>query len=129
MVGNGKPVQAAYGYQPAKLKGLSPVLIVVANGTDYLNPRTEVYGGNPVAFNVQTRFMALYSDKTNSYTNADAETILDDLEERMRLLVRANREHAKWADITYRGATQKQFVTDVEGFTYLAEDIPLRFDA
>lgn len=121
---NANLVQAVYGYRIGNFNGQSPVVIVTSAGSDR---RQEITGS--VDAEVELLFavdvFVLYADKASSWTEANAEDAIDDIEQTVAdwVLTNANgiaRTEAgqtSWFDLTFndRSATGSLLQSEKQG--------------
>jgi hypothetical protein len=124
LVGVGLPAQAAYGYPAADFQGQSPVVIVSSAGSErdqqtMATRRKSLFHLNIIAF-------VLYADPASSWTEANAEDTLDEVEKIVDETLAVNLANPPtWADIGYDGRTTTGNAT-IGGEQYRYEIIPVR---
>lgn len=117
--------QAVYGYQKARLAGQSPVVAITSAASE--RERFTMAGSRlAAAFEVHT--FVLHSDGAagGTYTEEDAENLLDDIEQQIAAAVDKNPVKAgKWGRLAYGGATDARDLVKIEGVDYLHEVITI----
>ena len=113
-----------YAGQPTALDGASPIIIVASAGTDRTGGSADrskaTFGGGVVPMfdlDVYTYVLA----------TADADDLLDTIEDELSAAVERNQKHSLWTAVVYRGPTQTKFLEVQDGTQYKYEIAPLRF--
>jgi hypothetical protein len=114
--------QAVYSYQVTSFGGQSPVLAVTSSGTQR-DPLT-MRGSQPT-YRYDIHVFVLHSDKASSWTEQDAENLLDQLEAEIGAVVDAYRRATAWQRLTYAEASDARSTPVIEGQRYLHEVIPV----
>jgi hypothetical protein len=121
LVGDGLPVQAVYNYQAADFGTNNPVVVVSGDGVAR-PPFT--HQGNKADFYLNIHIFVLYSDDA-SWTEADAEDRLDQIEYTIADTLEANRKYVGyWNNILYEGRSTTGSVM-IGGDEYRFELIPV----
>ena len=122
--GSPQLAQAVYGYQKADFGSISPVVLVYGDGAE--RPVATFAGGKTSFYLVVGVFVAITA--TGSYTEADAEDILDDIEVKIAETLENNRSNTDdWVYIDY---ADRSYIQDVAigGVPYTNENILVRVD-
>lgn len=122
LVGAGKPAQAVYDYQVGDFQGQSPVVVVSSGGT--LRERLSFLGTKPMHV-MNIHVFVLYAAEDGSWTEADAENALDDIEQKISATCSANQRTAWWEAITPTGQSATSSVM-IGGKEYRTELITVR---
>jgi hypothetical protein len=124
LVGDGKLVQKVYDYQAYDFEGLSPVVVVSSSGTqrEPITPRCT----RP-SFWLNVFVFVLYADETSGWTEADAENAIDDIDETIDAVVRANQVNNEWQAITQDDRSVTDSVV-IGGLQYRMETIAFRVE-
>lgn len=125
LVGAGKPCQAFYGYQVADFGGQSPIAMLVSAGSERdqqtLSTRRKSF------FSFQVISFVLYADAASSWTEANSQDSLDEIENVVDETIAANLTNGTtWADLGYEGRSTTGIVQVVGGDSYRYEIIPVR---
>ena len=113
---------AGYEYAPHDLKGESPAFYISSSGSD---PTPLTGKGVKNKFHLNVHLLALYSTN-DTYTEAEAENALDDLENQLRQTIAANRRSAaNWQDLRYAGKSNADQPILIGGELYLHEIVPI----
>jgi hypothetical protein len=114
---------AVYGYLPSDFEGKSPVVTVNSAGSLH-QKRTR--GGDESSLFFTIHIFALYADVNNhNWQEADAESAIDDIEQKISDALRANERHEQWAELS----VIEQTITDsveVGGVEYRREVIQIK---
>lgn len=113
-----------YAGQPTALDGASPIIIVASAGTDRTGGTADrskaTFGGGVVPmFDLDIYVYVL--------ATADADDLLDTIEDELNAAVERNQKHSLWTAVVYRGPTQTKFLEVQDGTQYKYEIAPLRF--
>lgn len=116
--------QAVYGYQKARLAGQTPIVAITSASSE--RERFTMAGSTLAAvFDVHT--FVLHSNGATgatTWTEEDAENMLDDLEQQIAQACDRNPVKANgWARLAYKGATDARDLVKIEGVDYLHETI------
>lgn len=113
-----------YGATQPALDGASTIIINASSGTDRTGGTADrskaTFGGGVVPMfdlDVYTYVLA----------TADADDLLDTIEEEMSAAVARNQKHSLWSAVVYRGPTQTKHLETEDGKQYKYEIAPLRF--
>lgn len=113
--------QAVYGYQKARLAGQTPVVCVTSAGSE----RTRLtMQGSRATFTFDIHVFVLYSDG-GSWTEQQAEDMLDAIEQQIAQLVDTYARSTNWARLAYAARSDARHPIILEGLTYLHEVIPV----
>lgn len=127
LTGDGQPTQVVYNYEPSTFNGRSPVTTVTGAG---VRREDHDYGEewNNI-FYLEVSNYTLYADAASSYTEADAEDALDDVEQAQANLLKSNRSHPSgtWQWIIQEGRSRIVKI-QVGGDTYLREIFEFRVE-
>ena len=118
LVGSGKPVQALYDYRPADFGGQSPVVTVSSAGT---RRRRMTAMGSRATPLLRVDMFVVYSDQA-TWTEADTEDALDDLEAAVAGVLDDNQRTAAWQALDYADASQRMSAV-IGGVEYAWESI------
>lgn len=118
LVGSGKPVQALYDYRPADFGGQSPVVTVSSAGT---RRRRMTAMGSRATPLLRVDMFVVYSDQA-TWTEADTEDALDDLEATVAGVLDDNQRTAAWQALDYADASQRMSAV-IGGVEYAWESI------
>jgi hypothetical protein len=113
--------QAVYAYQKARLNGQTPVICVTSAGSS--RERMTMRGGRLSAL-LDIHVFVLYSDGA-SWTEAQAEDRLDDIEQQIAAAVEKYARSTSWASLAYAERSDARTPVTLEGITYLHEVIPV----
>jgi hypothetical protein len=116
--------EAVYAYQVSDFGGKSPVVYITSSGSS----RKRLTGrGFDATFILNVHTFVLYpSENTgNTYTERDAEAILDQLEYEIACAVENIQNHALIKAISYDESSNADTTAEIGGETYLHEIIPL----
>jgi hypothetical protein len=116
--------QEVYGYQKARLKGMTPLVCITSASSE--RPRFTMAGSRlAAAFDVHT--FVLHSDgAAATWTEEDAENMLDDLEQEIAAACGKNPVRAgKWDKLAYSGPTDARALVKIEGVDYLHEVVTI----
>ena len=116
LVGTGLPCQAVYGYRIGDFGGRSPVVVVSSAGIEH--ERMTFQGSRAIVY-LQVDTFVWYGDGS-TWTEAQAEDALDDLEQRIYDVLDANQVTSNWKAIGYQGRSQR-LDTAVGGQEYVRE--------
>jgi hypothetical protein len=123
LVGDGKPVQALYGYQAGDFQGQSPVVIVASAGSE--REKFSLKAQRSLLYlNIFT--FVLYSDQ-DTWGEDDAEDRIDLIEKEIADLVRDNRTTANWIDLQLDGRSNLSSLM-VGGQEYRLETMTVRME-
>jgi len=122
LTGVGKPVQTVYAYQRSQLGGASPIVTVTSGGTER---RAIAYGEDMPRFYLTLTTFVLHSDPAASWTEANAEAKLDEVEALISATLIANQETATWQNIQYAARSTVETVMSLDGFVYRREMTPI----
>lgn len=123
---NGDPqlAQAVYNYQKTDLSGLSPVVLVYGGGIE--RPTATFQGSKTSVWLWVDILVALTG---TSWTEADAEDRLDDIEQAIAGVIESNREESGyWNFISYMEMSTVSNAA-VSGTPYIRETIPITVEA
>lgn len=96
--------QQVWAYQCGDFQQQTPVAEVTSAGT--LRERVTARGTLPKPFYIDITVYALYSDQAGTYTEEDAEDVLDAAEAAVDAMVVANPSNALWMSIGYADRSQ-----------------------
>ena len=122
LVGTGLPAQAVYDNQVGDFQGQSPVVVVSSGGT--LWERFTAQGMKP-KFALTIHVFVLYADEAGTWTEADAEDALDDIDQIIGQTISANQKSDYWQALTYANPTQTGSV-EIGGKEYRTEQSIVR---
>ncbi len=117
-------LQAVYGYVVSDFDGMTPVATVLSSGS--IRPPFTSEGPITGIF-LSANLWVIYASSDDSWTEADAEDKLDDLERQFGNVVSSNRQTSDWNFLTYDGRSVVR-VVPVGGVPYLHEAIPIRVE-
>lgn len=117
--------QAVYAFQKARIKGQTPVLCVTSAGSAR---EALTMQGSAAAFRLDINVFVLYSDGS-TWTEEQAEDMLDDLEQQIADVCDRYRVSNKWARLAYAEPSDARTPIVLEGVTYLHEVIPVEIRA
>lgn len=123
MVGTGLPVQAVYDYRVGDFGGASPVVTVSSSGA--ARPAFTFQGSKPV-YRLQVDVFVLYAMEDGTWTEAQAEDVLDDIEKLLGDVISSNRSTDYWIGLDYVDVSQRIDVT-IGGLDYIREAFVLEF--
>jgi len=131
MVGSGKPCQAVYSYQKAKLVGVTPCLVIASYDTepgDADNDNSEKQRFTAHSF---TRYEVIGTGSVNSpeYTEQDSENDMDTMSKQFRELCDAYSDRSaevapEWLYMLV-GRSEIDSYTDLEGNEFRHEAFPI----
>ena len=114
-------VQAVYAYPKMDLDGESPIITISSGGSER-QPLTMA--GSRLTATLDLHLLVLQSG--SSWTEAQAEDAMDDIEEAIYATLIANRRTATWAHIDYGGRTDaRRPLAMPGGVVYLHEQISI----
>ena len=116
--------QVVYDHQPGDFGGQSPA-VTVGSGGSSRPPMT--FQGNQTTVYLDVDVFVLTSESAGgSYTQADAEDALDQVETQLAGVIAAdaNQENGTWNTLDYADRSQTEFVI-VDGKEYKRERIPI----
>lgn len=124
LVGVGKPVQQVYGYARAVFDEGDPVVSVVSGGTE----RDQIsYSTVRPTYRFMLYAFVLYADSTGTYTDQQAEDILDTIEQLIAQAVIDNQANSTWQRLQISGNGTVDTVI-VDGKVYRREIIPVEIE-
>lgn len=124
LVGDGQPVEVVYSEQTADLGGQSPVICISSGGTE----RDRLtYKSSHAYYYIDVDVFVLYSAAGEGWTEADAESMLDDIERRIAAIIDAHQEGAHWHGVEYVSRSTTDYLS-IGGVEYKRERIPLRLN-
>lgn len=136
LTGTSGLVQAVYDHLAGDFDEQSPVIVVGSGGTER-RPFTQ--RGQRSGYRLDVWVFVLYAaldedgqplldaQGAPAWTEADAQTALDQIEQQIGQLLSTNQRGAGWQAVDYAGQTQVDVVS-IGGAAYLREWIPLRFE-
>jgi hypothetical protein len=113
--------QVVYGYQRGAFENQTPVVRVMSMGSD--RPRLTPQG-NRGEFHLLVQLWVLYAAPDSSWTEAQAEDRLDQLELELATWMAANRTTANWQALDQAGRSFVHLVR-YQGLPWLVEDVPV----
>lgn len=119
LVGPGLLVQAVYDNQVGDFGGQSPVVVVYSGGTQR---EKMTFEGTKAGFSMIIQTFVLYADEAGTWTEADAEDALDDIELVISQAIQANQGSDYWAKINQNGMSTTGSV-EIGGKEYRTERI------
>jgi hypothetical protein len=123
LVGDGKPVQAVFGYQTGSFGTKTPVVVVSSAGSERekfaLKAQRSLLYFNVFVF-------VLYSDQ-GTWGEDDAEDRIDLIEKEIADLVRDNRKTANWTDLQLEGRSNLDSMP-IGGEEYRREVVTVRME-
>jgi hypothetical protein len=137
LLGEGKLLQALYGYMVADFKQQSPVMVIASSGTDR---RPLTFEGSRPDYLLNVYIFVLYaaldgqdtlvlgSDGQPVWSEADSEAAADEIERQFGdfLHLKTTQRGRSWQSISYASPTQTELAF-VGGKPYRQETIQLRF--
>lgn len=125
LAGSGNPVQTVYDYVATDFGGTSPVVALGAAGS----ARTLAgRGGTQARHYLDAMIFVLRGEAGNAtYTEAEADDRLDEIEAALLAVIEANQDNANWDAVDYAGQSTIDAV-EIGGEQYWMERIPLQFD-
>lgn len=121
LVGTGLPVQQVYNYRTGDFAGKSPVVSVWSHGSDR---RRMTARGSRARFNLQVDIFVLYAMADGTWTEAQADDVLDAVELLIAGVVDANQVTAYWGALDYVMESTRYDVA-IGGVEYIQEAILL----
>lgn len=118
LVGAGLPVKTVSGSKLTSLEGVTPAVIVLSRGSIR---EAMTFAGDRGIFNFSVQTWVLQSGA--SWTYAQAEDALDDIESRIAAVYEANDRTANWEILQHDGPTTVAEVP-VAGVPHYIENIP-----
>lgn len=115
--------QVVYAYQPGDFGGQSPAVCVGSAGSE--RPRMTLRGARATFYLDLDIFVLTAEAASSTYTQADSENALDDVEQQIAAVVASFQETGSWNTLDYAGRSQTDFVI-VDGREYKRERIPLQ---
>jgi hypothetical protein len=111
---------AVYSYQPADIKGQSPVIYITTSGSNRANFTGQ---GVRAFYYINVHILVVYSAK--NWTPENAENTLDELDREIESAIMKNQDTANWYGIDYESRSNADNPAIIGGVTYLHEVIPL----
>ncbi len=122
LVGSGLPAQEVVNYRKGDLEGKSPVVQVSSYASD--RSRMTAKGGRTTVYLLVAMFV-LYALEDGSWTEAQAEDALDQIESLIAGVVQANQVTAYWGALDYDGRSERIDVA-IGGQEYIVEALTLK---
>lgn len=122
LVGTGKPVQEVVNYRKGDLEGKSPVVQV----SSYASNRSQMTarGGRTTVYLLVAIFV-LYALEDGTWTEAQAEDALDQIESLIAEVVRSNQATANWGALDYESRSERVDAA-IGGQEYIVEAVTLK---
>lgn len=120
LVGTGLPVKTVSASKQTSLEGITPLVTVLSAGTERV-PLT--FQGDQTNFLLTVQVWVLQSGE--SWTLAQSEDALDDIESRIAAVYEASRGTSDW-DVLERTGPSSVVEVAVAGVPYYLENIPTR---
>lgn len=118
--------QIIYDHQPGDFGGQSPALCVGSSGSE--RPRMTFQGSRLTCYlDIDVFVITAEALASSTYTQADAENVLDDVEAQIAAALDGVRTSAQWEAIDYAGRSQTDFVL-LDGKEYKRERIPIKIE-
>lgn len=126
LIGNVLPNATVWPYRKADPKGVSPLVMVCSGGT--ARPRVTMKGSFP-KHSIRVYSLVIHSaeDQEDPWTEAQAEDLLDDIEEAIKGVIDNNQKTDYWKSIEYEQPTEAERVV-ISGVPYLLEVYLLTFN-
>ena len=121
LVGAGLPVKTVAGSKQTTLRGITPLVTVLSAGS---SREALTFQGNQAVFRYSVQVWVLQKEE-GSWTLAQAEDALDDIERRIAEVYSDNRTTGNWNMLEMAGETTVSEVS-VEGKAHYVEVIPTR---
>lgn len=115
--------QVVYNHQPGDFGGQSPAICIGSAGSE--RPRMTMRGNQATFYLDLDVFVLTAEAASSSYTQADSEDALDDVEAQIAQVVATFQETNIWNTLDYSGRSETDFVI-VDGKEYKRERIPLQ---